>query len=164
MWLYRGSLGVRICLQLHPLFNTMTSASIPLVDLSDDNEVTVVTRWDAELRKKGSYKIAVSILSGRKYGAPSLADMRALKDDILRTTDVRLRGGDRLGGDGRGGDRLGGDGRGGDRLDGDGRGGNGRGGDGHGGDGRGDGRGDDRLGGDGHGGDGRGGGRSTSSG
>ena len=44
---------------------TMTSASIPLVDLSEDNEVTVVTRWDTKLRKKGSYKIAVSILSGR---------------------------------------------------------------------------------------------------
>ena len=43
----------------------MTSASIPLVDLSEDNEVTVVTRWDTKLRKKGSYKIAVSILSGR---------------------------------------------------------------------------------------------------
>ncbi len=131
-------MGVRIFLQLHPLFNTMTSASIPLVDLSGDNEVTVVTRWDAELRKKGSRKIAVSSLSGRKYGAPSLADMRTLKDDILRTTDVHLRGGDQLGGDGRDGDRLGGNGRGGDRLDGDGCGSNGRGGDGHGGDGRGD--------------------------
>ncbi len=82
----------------------MTSASIPLVDLSDDNKVTVVTRWDAELQKKGSYKIAVSILSGRKYGAPRLADMRALKDDILRMTNVRFRGSDRLGSDGHGGD------------------------------------------------------------
>ena len=54
----------------------MTSASTPLVDLSEDNEVTVVTRWDTELRKKGSYKIAVSIFSGRRFGTPSLATMR----------------------------------------------------------------------------------------
>jgi len=60
----------------------MTSASIPLVDLSEDNEVTVVTRWDTELRKKGSYKIAVSILSGRKFGAPSLAVMHEMLDVI----------------------------------------------------------------------------------
>ncbi len=63
--------------------NTMTSTSIPIVDLSEDNEVTVVTRWDAELRKKGSYKIAVSILSGRKYGPPSLADMREWLEEIV---------------------------------------------------------------------------------
>ena len=61
----------------------MTSASIPLVDLSEDNEVTVVTRWDTELRKKGSYKIAVSILSSRKFGAPSLAVMREMLDVIV---------------------------------------------------------------------------------
>ena len=61
----------------------MTSASIPLVDLSEDNEVTVVTRWDTELHKKGSYKIAVSILSGRKYGAPSLAVMREWLEEIV---------------------------------------------------------------------------------
>ena len=60
---------------------TMTSAaSIPLVDLSEDNEVSVVTRWDTELRKKGSYKIAASILSGRKFGAPCLAVMREWLD------------------------------------------------------------------------------------
>ena len=62
---------------------TMTSASIPLVDLSEDNEVSVVTRWDIELRKKGSYKIAASILSGRKFGAPSLAVMREWLDVIV---------------------------------------------------------------------------------
>jgi hypothetical protein len=62
---------------------TMTSASIPLVDLSEDNEVSVVTRWDIELRKKGSYKIAASILSGRKFGAPCLAVMREWLDVIL---------------------------------------------------------------------------------
>jgi hypothetical protein len=61
----------------------MTSASTPIVDLSEDNEVTVVTRWDAELWKKGSYKIAVSILLGRKYGAPSLADMREWLEEIV---------------------------------------------------------------------------------
>ena len=61
----------------------MTSASIPLVDLSEDNEVTVVTRWDTELRKKGSYKIADSILSGRKFGAPCLAVMREWLDVIV---------------------------------------------------------------------------------
>ena len=61
----------------------MMSASIPLVNLSDDNEVTVVTRRDTELRKKGSYKIAVSILSGRKYGAPSLAVMREWLEEIV---------------------------------------------------------------------------------
>jgi hypothetical protein len=63
--------------------NTMTSASIPIVDLSEDNEVTVVTRWDAELRKKGSYKIAVSILLGRKYRTPSLADMHEWLEEIV---------------------------------------------------------------------------------
>ena len=61
----------------------MTSASIPLVDLSEDNDVTVVTRWDTELRKRGSYKIAVSILSVRKFGAPSLAVMREMLDVIV---------------------------------------------------------------------------------
>ena len=61
----------------------MLSASIPLVDLSEDNEVSVVTRWDTELRKKGSYKIAASILSGRKFGAPSLAVMREWLDVIV---------------------------------------------------------------------------------
>ena len=61
----------------------MTSASIPLVDLSEDNEVYVVTRWDTELRKKGSYKIAASILSGRKFGAPSLAVMHEWLDVIV---------------------------------------------------------------------------------
>ena len=63
----------------------MTSASIPLVDLlSEDNEVTVVTRWDTELRKKGSYKIAVSIFSGRRFGVPSLAAMREWLDEIVQ--------------------------------------------------------------------------------
>jgi hypothetical protein len=61
----------------------MTSASIPLVDLSEDNEVYVVTRWDTELCKKGSYKIAASILSGRKFGAPSLAVMHEWLDVIV---------------------------------------------------------------------------------
>ena len=61
----------------------MMSTSIRVVDLSEDNEVTVVTRWDTELRKKGSYKIAVSILSGRKFGAPSLAVMREMLDVIV---------------------------------------------------------------------------------
>ena len=61
----------------------MTSASIPLVDLSEDNEVSVVTRWDTELRKKGSYKIAVSIFSGRRFGAPSLAVMREWLEEIV---------------------------------------------------------------------------------
>ena len=49
---------------------TMTSASIPLVDLSEDNEVYVVTRWDTELRKKGSYKIAVSIFFWQEVWGP----------------------------------------------------------------------------------------------
>ena len=62
----------------------MTFASIPLVDLSEDNEVTVVTRWDTELRKKGSYKIAVSIFSGRRFGTPSLAAMREWLDEIVQ--------------------------------------------------------------------------------
>ena len=43
----------------------------------------MVTRWDTKLHKKGSYKIAVSILLGRKYGAPSLADMRELLKEIV---------------------------------------------------------------------------------
>jgi hypothetical protein len=51
----------------------MTSASIPLVELSEDTE----------LHKKGFYKIAVSILSGRKFGAPRLAVMREMLDVIV---------------------------------------------------------------------------------
>ncbi len=43
----------------------------------------MVTRWDTELCKKGSYKIAVSIHSGRKYGAPSLAVMRKWLEEII---------------------------------------------------------------------------------
>ena len=62
----------------------MTSASIPLVDLSEDNEITVVTRWDTELRKKASYKIAVSIFSGRRFGTPSLAAMHEWLDEIVQ--------------------------------------------------------------------------------
>ena len=61
----------------------MTSTSIPLVNLSEENEVTVVTRWDAKLRKKGSYKLAVNILSSRKYGAPSLAVVREWLEEIV---------------------------------------------------------------------------------
>jgi hypothetical protein len=61
----------------------MTSTSILIVDLSEDNKVTVVTRWDAELQKKGFYKIAVSILLGRKYGTPSLADMLEWLEEIV---------------------------------------------------------------------------------
>ena len=43
----------------------------------------MVTRWDTELHKKGSYKIAANILSGRKFGAPSLAVMREWLDVIV---------------------------------------------------------------------------------
>jgi len=43
----------------------------------------VVTRWDTELRKKGSYKIAVIIFSGRRFGAPSLAVMREWLEEIV---------------------------------------------------------------------------------
>ena len=62
----------------------MTSVSIPLVNLSEDNEVTVFTRWDTELHTKGSYKIAVSIFSGRRFGVPSLAAMREWLDEIVQ--------------------------------------------------------------------------------
>jgi hypothetical protein len=37
---------------------TMTSTSSgPTIDLSEDEEVTVVTRWNIELHKKPSYRI-----------------------------------------------------------------------------------------------------------
>ena len=56
----------------------MTSAfSSATINLSEDNDVMEITRWDVEMRKKQSYKIAVSILSNiRKAGTPSLSKMR----------------------------------------------------------------------------------------
>ena len=54
-----------------------------IVNMSEDSEVSVVTRWDTELRKKGSYKIAVIIFSGRRFGAPSLAVMREWLEEIV---------------------------------------------------------------------------------
>ena len=120
-------------------------------------------RNEEEVFQDAASKTAYEIYSNPRLAAADGNFRVSLKDDILRTSDVRLRrGDDGIGGnrhDGRahGGDGLGDDGRGGDdRRGGDGRGGVGRGGDGHGGDRLGgDGRDGDGCGGDGRGGDGR---------
>ncbi len=40
----------------------MTSTSSgPTINLSEDDEVTVVTRWDAVLHKKLSYRTAITV-------------------------------------------------------------------------------------------------------
>jgi len=51
------------------------SSSINLASDSDD-EIQIVTLWDREARKEDLYKITYSIFLGRKYGSPSLPDMR----------------------------------------------------------------------------------------
>ena len=115
-------------------------------------------RNEEEVFQDAASKTAYEIYSNPRFAAADGNFRMSLKDDILCTTDVRLRrgddsiGGNRCDGRAHGGDRLGGD-----RLDGD----DGRGSDGRGGNGRGnrrDGRahGGDRLGGDESGGDGRG--------
>jgi hypothetical protein len=47
-----------------------------MINLSKDEEVNVVTRWDIELCKKPSCKTAIAILSNsRRQGTPTLAVM-----------------------------------------------------------------------------------------
>ena len=53
----------------------LASSSIDLASDSDD-EIQIVTLWDREARKEDLYKITYSIFLGRKYGSPSLSDMR----------------------------------------------------------------------------------------
>jgi hypothetical protein len=63
----------------------MTSApSSTTIDLSKNNEVMEITRWDVKTRKKPSYKTAVVILSNiRKAGSPSLSKMLEWFDSIV---------------------------------------------------------------------------------
>jgi hypothetical protein len=55
----------------------VTSSASPAINLTDNDEVTLVTRWDVKAHKKPSYRTAVTILSNsRRQGTPSLATLR----------------------------------------------------------------------------------------
>jgi hypothetical protein len=71
----------------------MTLSASPAIDLTDDNEVTLVTRWDVKARKKPSYRTVVTVLSNsRRQGTPSLATLREWLNIIVdqRATDFFL--------------------------------------------------------------------------
>jgi hypothetical protein len=45
----------------------------PMINLIEDNEVTVMTRWDVKACKKPLYRTAVTVLlNSRRQGTPSL--------------------------------------------------------------------------------------------
>jgi hypothetical protein len=54
----------------------MTISVSPAINLTDDNDVTLVMRWDVEACKKPLYQTAVTVLSSRRQGTPSLATLR----------------------------------------------------------------------------------------
>jgi hypothetical protein len=46
----------------------------PRINLSEDDKVTVVARWDIKLCKKPSYRTTITVLSNsRRQGTPTLA-------------------------------------------------------------------------------------------
>jgi hypothetical protein len=55
-----------------------------MINLTEDNEVTEVMRWDVKACKKPSYRTAITILSSsRRQGTPPLSTIREWLNIII---------------------------------------------------------------------------------